>query len=149
VSHDYHFREWTPDSCWSFDVPEKREMIGFSSTNIYLWIVPAHVAGRWRLQFAGDKPPPLTLSFNQLFQQLSGVAQHASSTAEISGLRLRGDEIEFTLELPAAVAGAPNFRGKVAGDAMEGEVAWGSGPIAKRAKWRAERIEAAGEALAR
>jgi hypothetical protein len=149
VSHDYHFREWTPDNRWSFDVPEKREMVGFSGTNIYLWIVPAHVAGRWRLQLVGEKSQrSVTLAFNQLFQQLSGAAHNGERTSEIAGLRLRGDELEFTLDLPP-FGGSAHFRGKVANGGMDGEVAWGSTPLAKRAKWHAERIEVASEPLAR
>ena len=69
-------------------------------------------------------------------------------TSEIAGLRLRGDELEFTLDLPP-FGGPAHFRGKVANGGMDGEVTWGSTPVVKRAKWHAERIEVASEPLAR
>jgi len=150
VSHDYHFREWAPDSRWSFDVPEKREAVGFSHTTIFLWIVPAHVAGRWRLSVAGEKAQaPLALAFDQLFQHLTGRVEAAERSAEVANLKLYGDEIEFALPALAQERSVPSFRGRVANAAMDGEVAWGSGPLAHRAKWRAERIEKPVEALAR
>ena len=64
VSHDYDFREWIPDQRVTFDVPEKKQAVGFSSTTIYLWIVPAQVGGRWRLQVVDNKlSAPVALRF--------------------------------------------------------------------------------------
>jgi hypothetical protein len=151
VAHDYHFREWAPDGRWSFDVPEKREMVGFSSTTIYLWIVPAHVAGGWRMRVADDKlTGPLVLTFNQLFQHVSGIAQRGNESREIAHIKLHGDELEFVLDI--AHSGTPvrhTFQGKVSDAVMSGEVLWGSVTLPRRAKWTAERTAPASEELAR
>jgi hypothetical protein len=141
VSHDYHFREWLPDSRWSFDVPEKKEAVGFSSTSIFLWIVPAQVGGRWRLEVSGQKlPAPVTLDFRQLFQNVNGTASIGGRTSDIANVKLRGDALEFALDTVTAGADRHTYRGKVAGNTVEGEVAWGFGPLAKRYKWKATRI---------
>ncbi|MPZ45417.1 MAG: methyltransferase domain-containing protein [Betaproteobacteria bacterium] len=150
VSHDYHFREWQPDSRWSFDVPEKREAVGFSSAHIYLWIVPAHVAGRWRIEIVGHKlPAPVAVELRQTFQQVRGTALVGTRSTELTNVKLRGDAFEFTLD---ATTGADSelhtYRGKVAGTAMEGDVAWGSGALARRYKWKAIRVRAPREPLA-
>src|SRR5690606_24629488 len=103
VSHDYHFRDWQPDARWSFDVPEKRDAVGFSATTIYLWIVPAHVAGRWRLEVSGTKLAlPVVLELKQLFQQVRGWGLVGTHTRELANVRLRGDAFEFTLDTGAA-----------------------------------------------
>jgi hypothetical protein len=150
VSHDYHFREWQPDNRWSFDVPEKREAVGFSSTHIYLWIVPAHVAGRWRLEVIGHKlPAPVAVELSQVFQQVRGTALVGTHRTELANVKLRGDALEFTLDTGAGSAGELHtYRGKVAGKTMEGDVAWGTGALAKRYKWKAIRIQAPRESLA-
>jgi hypothetical protein len=151
VSHDYHFREWQPDSRWTFDVPEKREAVGFSSTSIYLWIVPAHVAGRWRLEVIGHKlPAPVALELQQLFQQVRGNALVGTRATGLVNTRLRGDAFEFTLDTGGAAGTELHaFRGKVAGATMEGDVAWGTGTLARRYRWKALRIQAPREPLAR
>jgi hypothetical protein len=144
VSHDYHFREWQPDNRWSFDVPEKRDAVGFSSTHIYLWIVPAHVAGRWRIEIAGQEPPaPLALELQQTFQQVSGTALVGTRSSELTNVRLRGDAFEFTVDSGAGAGSELHrYHGTVSGTTMQGEVAWGTGALSRRYKWKATRTAA-------
>lgn len=143
VSHDYHFQEWLPDNRVSFDVPEKREAVGFSSTSLYLWTVPANVGGRWRLQVDGVKlPESVVLNLQQTYQYVNGSSDAGGRRSDIGNVSLKGDAFEFS----ADVGGKPNgdrytYRGKVSGDTMEGEVAWGMGANAKRQKWKATRID--------
>ncbi|MCC6535728.1 MAG: class I SAM-dependent methyltransferase [Burkholderiales bacterium] len=150
VSHDYHFREWLPDNRLSFDVPEKRDAVGFSSTSLYLWIVPAAVGGRWRLEVADNKlPAPVTLNFRQLFQNVNGEAQVGNRTTDIAGTKVRGDTIEFALDAgPRAGGDRFTYRGTVKGDVIEGQVAWGMEPGARRYAWKATRIEPPADKLA-
>ena len=84
--------------------PDATETIAGSCTSwctSHFNIVPAKVAGTWRLGTAD-----LTLSQN--FQMVSG----SLGTTTISG-RLRGEQITFT-------AGDTQYTGKVAGDRIEG-----------------------------
>jgi hypothetical protein len=150
VSHDYHFREWIPDQRVTFDVPEKKEAVGFSSTSIYVWIVPAQVGGRWRLEVAGGKlADPVTLDFHQAFQYVNGVAQVGARKSELGNIKLKGDAFEFALDSGSTPGGDRHvYRGKVNADVMEGEVAWGGGIAPRRYKWKATRIERAKEPFA-
>ena len=150
VSHDYHFREWIPDQRVTFDVPEKKEAVGFSSTSIYVWVVPAQVSGRWRLEVAGNAlPAPVTLSFHQSFQYVNGTAEVGARKTELGNIKLKGEAFEFALD-SGRTAGSDRhvYRGKVSGDTMEGEVAWGTGLAPRRYKWKAARIEPAREPFA-
>lgn len=74
----------------------------------YLWIVPAKVAGQWRL---GDG----TLELKQSFQMLEGVLTQGDQALPISDATLRGTEISFT-------AGGRRYTGQANGDAMSGRV---------------------------
>jgi SAM-dependent methyltransferase len=74
----------------------------------FLYIVPAPVAGTWRL-------PSGELTLEQKFQMLSGTLKTGGTAAKISNARLRGDQISFT-------AGGTKYTGRVSGDVMEGRV---------------------------
>lgn len=151
VSHDYHFREWMPDNRDTFDVPEKKEAVGFSHASVYLWIVPATVGGRWRLDVPGAKlGEAVTLELNQLFQNVNGQVRVGARSADIANLKLRADAIEFALDATAQPKGVRHvFRGRVNGDTMEGHVDWGTNASAKRYEWKATRIQAPAEAIAK
>ena len=73
------------------------------------WIVPAKVDGVWRL-------PQGDLTLKQEFQKISGTL----GSAPITGGRLRGDEITFTV-------GTAQYTGKVSGSTMSGTMAGGGG----------------------
>lgn len=131
VSHDYHFgEEWRPDEQLTWDVPEKEKVNGVPKATVYLWIVPARVAGRWRLRIAPPAAGEYELVLRQQFQKFEGSA----GGARLSFTQLRGEEIAFAL--PVA-DGRHLFRGRVAGNAMEGsvELAGGRGS----ARWSATR----------
>ena len=47
VAHDYHMGDWLPDEQQSLKIPEKK--VGLEGVSyVYLWHVPASVAGKWR-----------------------------------------------------------------------------------------------------
>ena len=78
-----------------------------------LWIVPAKVAGTWRL-------PQGELALKQDFQMISGTLTSAGATTPITNGRLRGNQITFT-------ASGAQYTGRVNGSAVEGTVASGGG----------------------
>lgn len=86
-----------------------------------LYIVPAKVAGSWRL-------PQGTVRFEQRFQQLSGVLLSGAASVRLANLTLSGDRIGFTI-------GATHYAGRVSGDAMSSE-ATGARP----GQWKAIRM---------
>ena len=89
---------------------------------ILLYVVPAKVAGTWRLA-QGE------LTIEQNFQMISGTLSAAGITTPIAHGRLRGDRIEFT-------AGGADYTGRVIGGTMQGDVK-GAGA------WTATRLPAA------
>jgi len=110
VSHAFNMAEWEPDETGNAD--------GYTA---YLWIVPAKVAGRWRVTASGGA---VDLSFAQTFQKLTGAASGGVYT-DLSEATLRGDAIAFTLK---DRSGAPvQFRGKVVGEKIEGTLRTRSG----------------------
>ena len=77
-----------------------------------LYIVPAKVAGQWRL-------PQGTLTLEQRYQVLSGSLDSAGKRTEIADGRMDGDRIRFT-------AGGIQYTGKVSKDTIEGNTASGA-----------------------
>lgn len=136
VSHDYHFGDWGPDDQLTWDVPEKEKVNGVPRATVYLWIVPAKVAGRWQVRVSGPADKRYDLTLRQSFQDLEGVAMGAGATAtRLSHARLQGERITFALP---ARGDRHLFRGRVLGDAMEGTVqlAGKKGTV----KWTASRM---------
>jgi precorrin-6B methylase 2 len=82
----------------------------------HFWIVPAKVDGTWQL-------PSGALTVAQEFQMITGTL----GSAPITGGRLRGSEITFTV-------GDAVYTGRVNGDSMQGTIKGGSG-----GKWSATR----------
>jgi SAM-dependent methyltransferase len=91
---------------WNADETHRADGECGSWCNVLLFIVPARVAGTWRLP-AGE----LTLA--QRYQTFSGMLTVGDTEWQISDGRLRGDLITFT-------AGGIPYAGRVRGERMEG-----------------------------
>lgn len=113
VSHAFDMEDWAPDGF---------EEVG--NLDVYLWIIPEHVAGRWLLSTPdGD----VELSLSQQFQQLAGQANgveagqaNASGQAGHNGPAtvtgaLRGDVIQFDVDDGSSTR---RFVGRVHGDTI-------------------------------
>ncbi|MGB2715630.1 MAG: methyltransferase domain-containing protein [Vicinamibacterales bacterium] len=87
---------------WNADETKQYEDGCSSWCTIMLWIVPAKVAGTWKMS-SGE------LTLTQDFQNISGTL----GTTAIESGRLRGNEISFT-------AGGVSYSGRVTGDTIEG-----------------------------
>lgn len=132
VSHDYRFGEWQPDDELEFDVPEKEKINGVPKATVLLWIVPAKVAGRWRLEVEGGET--YEVSLRQTYQVLDGVASAAGRALRIPTGGLRGPDIRFGIREGAALR---QFTGTVSGTTMRGTVDLGGG---RTARWSAAKI---------
>ena len=132
VSHDYHFDDWQADDQITWDVPEKEKVNGVGRATVYLWIIPAKIAGRWQVRVDAGEQYDLTL--RQQYQNFNGA--DARGTKLTFG-QLRGEDITFAL--PAA-GSRHVFKGRVTGESMEGtvELAGGKGT----ARWTAARVKA-------
>lgn len=99
VANTFAIGDWNPDQ--SFTTSENCEK--FCSGR--LWVVPAKVAGMWKL-------PQGELVIKQNYQSFSGTLTSGNGAVPIAG-RLRGDQIAFS-------AGDTQYTGKVDGAVMEG-----------------------------
>jgi len=138
VSHDYHFGDdWRPDDQYTWDVPEKEKVNGVPRATVFLWVVPAKVAGRWQLRLAAPAAEQFDLTLKQSYQSLEGtVAGGGSKGIRLAQSRLQGEDISFAF--PAG-GDRHRFKGRVSGDTMEGtvELAGGKGVT----NWTATRIK--------
>jgi hypothetical protein len=129
VSHDYPLTGWIPEKYVQMDLEDKVQISGVTTTLIYLYVVPAKVAGRWSAQL----PPalakqPATLSLRQQLTRVSGTARLDGKEIALEEVKLRGDRISFKL---AGRRG--EFSGQVKGSAIEGVVETGG----TKAPWSA------------
>lgn len=134
VSHDYHFDDWRPDDWISFDVPEKETINGEPVATVYLWIIPARIAGRWIVEVEGAGKYEVT--WRQNYQLIDGKAQSRTGALQVSEASLRGEQLEFALVQRGKHL---VFSGRVSGNAMQGTVRVGHG---KTVRWTAVRASA-------
>ena len=115
VSNTFTMGEWQED--------EKATVTGDCGAwcTALLWIVPAKVQGTWRAS-QGE------FVLAQTFQMVSGTVRSGAASTPITGGRLRGDQISFSV-------GPAQYAGRVTGNVIEGTVATG----ATRSEWRAMR----------
>ncbi len=138
VSHDYHFDDWTPDDQYTWDVPEKELITGVPRATVYLWIVPARIAGKWQVRMEAPGTEKFDLVLKQRYQDIDGVIiGGASKERKLTQSRLEGDDISFAF---TSGNDRHHFKGRVSGEAMEGTVQLAGGKGA--AKWSATRIKA-------
>lgn len=104
VSNTFTMGEWKADD--SQTVTDKEGCTGYCTA--HLWIVPAKVAGKWKL-------PAGQLTLMQAFQTVSGDL----GGSPISNATLRGDQIAFH-------AGNALYTGRVSGGTIRGTVRTGA-----------------------
>jgi len=132
VAHDFDLGDWKPDAKVTI------------RKNAMLWVVPAKMDGRWRLQLplpAGAQS--WDLDIRQKYQEIDGVVRVADRPP--GGLwqaSLRGDRVSFVLVDNTDRENEANlyFEGVVRGGVMEGELRRGVGTTQTRHAWRAERV---------
>ncbi len=128
VAHDYGFEKWKPD----------RE-VRISKT-YYLYVVPARVAGQWRISSELVRGREFILSLEQQYQQIRGGVTAGGGFLPAFEARLNGERIHFVL---AENDVSHRYEGEVRGDVMEGVVRSGYGPRLTERPWRAERVQRA------
>ena len=89
VSHAFDMEDWQPDQT---DLVEGRRGM--------LWIVPAKVAGGWKLKI-GDGAET-DVSINQRYQMIDGTVHLPRITTSLREARLLGDRISFTIKIGRA-----------------------------------------------
>jgi SAM-dependent methyltransferase len=131
VAHDFDLEDWKPDQVTTI------------RKNVFLWVVPAKVAGRWRARvLLPDGPRTIEVELNQRFQEVNGLARIDGQVTQMWEAKLSADRVSFVL-----VDGADRdneaslyFEGRVAGSAIEGEIRRGVGNSQTRIKWQAAKV---------
>lgn len=96
VSHAFDMGDWRPDAA---------TRVG--GARAYLWIIPASVAGRWRLDDGA------VLDVHQRFQDVAATLARDGRTVPVADMRLDGRRLRF-------VADGRLYRGEVHGDTIAG-----------------------------
>lgn len=140
VAHDYHFGEWYPDEYDTLPVPEK-EVGSPGVSYIYLWIVPAHIAGKWQSEIkVNGRALAYEFAFEQRFQKFDATLKTGGRSYNVRAPELRGDRLSFSVLVKSGGNTVrQDFKGRVRGDAIEGTVRIGEGAAAREAPWIAQR----------
>jgi SAM-dependent methyltransferase len=132
VAHDFDFEDWRPD---------RKTTI---RKNVFLWIVPAPVAGKWRVRTGvpgGEHT--FDVELRQKYQELDGFARFdAQPGGGLWETRIEGDRISFVVvdSRDRDNEASLYFQGRVEGASMEGDVLRSVGNQQTRFKWRATRV---------
>ncbi len=139
VSHDYPLGPLQPDRHLQFETEEKVPISGTTRTVLYLYIVPARVAGDWALELPpGLGQKPVRFSILQQPARVLGTATVGGVAAPLEKLVVRGADVSFAIPNLVRRGQSARFVGKARGDVIEGVVAVPSG----EAPWRATRVAA-------
>src|SRR5205085_1948778 len=89
VAHLFGMGDWQPD-----------ETSTVEGRPAFLWIVPAKIAGRWKVEVVGAgkaRPREFTVDIEQQYQKISGVANFGKLTTTLRDPWLRGDAVRFAV----------------------------------------------------
>jgi SAM-dependent methyltransferase len=114
VSHAFTMDDWEAD-----------EVKSEEGRTAYLWIVPAKVAGTWKIDVSGAGGRGYEATLQQQYQKVSGSAKADVKSVPVSNGKLRGENITFTIADDTNTR--RDFTGRVAGNKIEGTVKTGSG----------------------
>lgn len=128
VAHDYPLVPWPHDRVVTFELAEKIPISGTSRTVLYLYTVPARIAGTWTLELATPKGRQVVpLVIEQRGGRSSAAATVGGRTTPLADFRVVGERVWFSL--PAAGLA----------DVLEGRVTDGAIQGVGSPRWRATR----------
>ena len=131
VAHDFDLDDWKPDQMTTI------------RKNVFLWVVPAKVAGRWRARVPlSDGPRTIDIELTQRFQEVNGVARIDGQVAQMWETRLSGERLSFVLvdNTDRDNEASLYFEGRVGSHAIEGEIRRGVGNAQTRIQWQAAKV---------
>jgi len=116
LSHDYPLAGWVPEKYVQMDLEDKVAISGVTTTLIYLYVVPAKVAGGWSAKVpASVSKGPVRLDLKQQVTRVTGSARLDGKEVALEDVKLKGDQLSFRL---AGMKGT--FSGKVKDNAISG-----------------------------
>jgi SAM-dependent methyltransferase len=134
ISHDYPLSGWIPDDVKQFDLEDKVAISGVTTTIIYLYKVPADVAGEWTARLpAGISKQPLKLNLStQRVTRVTGTARVGGKDVLIDDGSIRGNQLKLRFFIGER---SYEFSGEVGDGKIEGAVE-GAG---QKERWSAAR----------
>lgn len=125
VSHDWDMGDWEPDDRRVIPTSEKAAW-PLTESRVFLWIVPARVAGYWRGTLVGpDGEEPVVIEFAQRFQKASAIVWLRRWTLAGNG-RIRGNSVSLRLDRSSWKPGSGPLQftlrvdaGRIEGEALE------------------------------
>ena len=115
---------------------------------IYMWIVPARVAGAWQWDLTvAEKRVSYSALKEQHFQTVEGVVRAGNRREVLKDMKLRGEHLTFTLSITLDGLGLTEheFTGSVQGDQILGDVKLTApNRAAMTLPWRARRESRSG-----
>ena len=89
VSHAFDMEDWEP---------EQEVTVEPGGQTVYMWTVPAKVAGAWEVKIKnGQGEKQATLNLEQNINKVTGKAKIADKEADIADAKLIGDQLTFAL----------------------------------------------------
>jgi hypothetical protein len=140
VSHDFSMGDWEPDEHLKVEAKDKFGGAGGTS-DVYLWIVPANVAGTWQWQLpVAGRNHAYRVTLTQKYQTISGSVNVSGRSVPVQNPRVNGDDISFafTAELNGARV-RHYFRGRVDGGDIVGTARLTGGRLHAQLEWSAQR----------
>ncbi len=129
VSNSFDLGDWEPDAMAQ----------GRTSGGSLLWVIPADIAGSWRVKLGGRA---LTLDISQHYQKIDVELHGPQKVLVIEDATLTGANLELTASEGETVYA---LFGKVVGNAMQGYAHANEGGESTLLTWSAERNTAAEE----
>jgi ubiquinone/menaquinone biosynthesis C-methylase UbiE len=132
VSHDFDMGDWQADL---------RVTVRDAGSEVYFWVIPAQVAGRWQVKAAAPRGrQTFEVEFKQKYQELEGTVRGFERPALVRDARVDGDRVLFTVVDDADLAHRVRYEGKASGNAISGLLRGeGSAPRGEH-KWRAVKL---------
>jgi hypothetical protein len=118
VTHDWDMGEWEPDVSLVSPAPDKPVGLDRHS-KVFLWYIPAKMAGKWRLETTTAPGRTATVTFVQTFQKFDGALEDQGARIDVAG-RARGTAVQFSV--PGASPWSGAYEGTADGDSVSGEI---------------------------
>ncbi len=106
VSHAFMMGDWQPD---------ERAQVGNPEKSVYFWLIPAKVAGDWKVRLPDGNEG--TLSLEQEYQRVTGILQRNGQSLPVTNGQLKGAQLTFTV---GEGAQATKVTANVSGDRFTG-----------------------------
>jgi hypothetical protein len=119
VTHDWDMGEWEPDESLVSPAPDKPVGLDRHS-KVFLWYIPAKMAGRWRLETTLAPGRTATVTLAQTFQKFAGALEDQGARVEVAGGQARGTAVKFSV--PGASPWSGAYEGSAEGDLVSGEI---------------------------